>query len=106
LSWAGRSDIECRAPDGAGAAWWDRPSVHFKEESINVFKKCTGLVLLPLLLVAGSASAELKIAVIDTQRALLESEEAQQLMQTAQTDLEGRIRTSCNTLGQEIHEAA
>jgi len=66
-----------------------------------VLKKCTGGILLPLLLVAGSAFAELKIAVIDTQRALLESEEARQLMQSAQTDLQGD-QTQLQTLGQQI----
>jgi outer membrane protein len=68
-----------------------------------VFKKCTGFMLLPLLLVAGSAFAELKIAVIDTQRALLESEEAQQLMQAAQSDLQGD-QTQLQGLGQEIQK--
>lgn len=54
-----------------------------------------------LLLVSAGAVAELKIAVLDTQRALLESEEAQDLMQGAQTDLEGD-QNRVNALGQEI----
>jgi|SRR6056297_2079300 outer membrane protein len=54
-----------------------------------------------LLLVSAGAAAELKIAVLDTQRALLESAEAQELMQTAQFDLEGD-QNRVNALGQEI----
>lgn len=64
-------------------------------------KKYLSWSLLALLLAATGAAAELKIAVLDTQRALVESEEARQLMQSAQFDLEeeqGRL----NTLGQEI----
>jgi outer membrane protein len=70
---------------------------------INVFNKFKGWMLLPLLLVAGGAFAELKIAVIDTQRALLESEEAKQLMQSAQSDLQGD-QTQLQTLGQDIQK--
>jgi outer membrane protein len=66
-----------------------------------VFKKSTGWILLPLMLVAGSAFAEIKIAVIDTQRALLESEEAKQLMQSAQEDLKDD-QSQLQTLGQQI----
>jgi outer membrane protein len=54
-----------------------------------------------VLLGAGTAAAELKIAVLDTQRALLESEEAQSLMASAQTDLEGD-QNEVNELGLEI----
>jgi outer membrane protein len=68
-----------------------------------VLKKLTGAMLLPLLLVAGGAFAELKIAVIDTQRALLESEEAKQLMQSAQSDLQGD-QGQLQSLGQEIQK--
>ena len=57
--------------------------------------------LLSLALLAGSAAAELKIAVLDTQRALMESEEARQLMQTAQQELENE-QNEVNALGQEI----
>lgn len=67
----------------------------------NVFKKGMGWLVLPLLLVAGGAAAELKIAVIDTQRALLESEEARQLMQAAQSELQGD-QNQLQTLGQQI----
>jgi outer membrane protein len=41
-----------------------------------------------LLFAAGSAAAELKIAVLDTQRALVESEEAQALLAQAQQELQ------------------
>jgi len=40
------------------------------------------------LLAAGTAAAELKIAVIDTQRALIESEEAQEILKRIQSDLQ------------------
>jgi len=66
-----------------------------------VVNKSIGGLLLPLLLAAGSALAEVKIAVIDTQRALLESEEAKQLMQAAQNDLKPD-QTQLQTLGQQI----
>jgi outer membrane protein len=65
-----------------------------------VKKVLSGSVLL-LLLAASAASAELKIAVLDTQRALLESEEAKQLLQSAQTDLE-KEQNDVNALGAEI----
>ena len=54
-----------------------------------------------LILAAGPVAAELKIAVLDTQRALVESEEAQGLLQQAQQELqteEARVKT----LGEEI----
>lgn len=54
----------------------------------RVYKKLTVFSLL-LLLAGGAAAAELKIAVLDTQRALLESEEAQKLLKQAQSDLQG-----------------
>jgi outer membrane protein len=41
-----------------------------------------------LLFAAGAAAAELKIAVLDTQRALVESEEAQALLAQAQQELQ------------------
>jgi outer membrane protein len=65
-----------------------------------VLKKLLGLVL---LVAAGSAFGELKIAVIDTQRAMLESDEAKQLMQAAQTELQGE-QSSLQALGQEIQK--
>jgi outer membrane protein len=65
-----------------------------------VLKKLLGLVL---LVAAGSAYGELKIAVIDTQRAMLESEEAKALMQAAQTELQGE-QSALQSLGQEIQK--
>jgi outer membrane protein len=64
-------------------------------------KSVFGSLLLLSLLAAGAAAAELKIAVLDTQRALIESEEAQQLLRSAQTELEGE-QQQVNTLGAEI----
>lgn len=66
-----------------------------------MIKKCVKGSLLLLLVAAGAASAELKIAVLDTQRALIESEEAQQLLRQAQTELEGE-QQQVNALGAEI----
>lgn len=66
-----------------------------------MIKKYLSWSLLAVLLAASGAAAELKVAVLDTQRALVESQEAQELMRSAQFDLEeeqGRL----NTLGQEI----
>ncbi len=54
-----------------------------------------------LILAAGPAAAELKIAVIDTQRALVASEEAQSLLQQAQQELQVEEET-VKTLGEEI----
>ncbi len=53
-----------------------------------MYKKLTISSLLLFLFVAGSAAAELKIAVLDTQRALVESEEAQALLAQAQEELQ------------------
>jgi outer membrane protein len=66
-----------------------------------VIKKCVNGSMLLLLLAAGVASAELKIAVLDTQRALIESEEAQQLLRSAQVELEAE-QQQVNALGAEI----
>ncbi len=51
-----------------------------------MYKKLTIMIL--LLFAATSAAAELKIAVLDTQRALVESEEAQALLAQAQQELQ------------------
>ena len=59
------------------------------------------LLVVFLLLGATGAAAELKIAVLDTQRALLESEEARQLLQAAQSELE-KEETEVKNLGDEI----
>ncbi len=53
------------------------------------------------LFAAGGVAAELKIAVLDTQRALLESEEAQRLMEDTQTALKDD-QDEVNALGEEI----
>ena len=53
-----------------------------------MYKKLTIWSMLVLLFAATSASAELKIAVLDTQRALIESEEAQALLAQAQQELQ------------------
>ena len=57
--------------------------------------------LVPLLLVAGVASAELKIAVLDTQRALVESEEAKVLLSRAQEELQ-KEENEVRSLGEQI----
>jgi outer membrane protein len=54
-----------------------------------------------LLLIAGPAAAELKIAVLDTQRALVESEEAKKLLSQAAAELQGE-EGQVRTLGEEI----
>lgn len=54
-----------------------------------------------LILAAGSAVAELKIAVLDTQRALVASEEAQSLLQQAQQELQAEEQ-AVKSLGEEI----
>lgn len=54
-----------------------------------------------LLLAAGSAAAEMKIAVLDTQRALVESQEAQQLLKRAQEELQSE-ENEVKALGEEI----
>lgn len=54
-----------------------------------------------LILAAGPAAAELKIAVLDTQRALVASEEAQALLQQAQQELQAEEET-VKSLGEEI----
>ena len=53
-----------------------------------MYKKLTIWSLLLLLFAAGPVAAELKIAVLDTQRALVESEEAQALLAQAQEELQ------------------
>ncbi len=54
-----------------------------------------------LILAAGPAVAELKIAVLDTQRALVASEEAQSLLQQAQQELQAEEQ-AVKSLGEEI----
>ena len=54
-----------------------------------------------LTLSAGVASAELKVAVLDTQRALVESEEAKILLKRAQEELQ-KEEDTVRSLGEEI----
>lgn len=54
-----------------------------------------------LTLGAGVASAELKVAVLDTQRALVESEEAKILLKRAQEELQ-KEEDQVRSLGEEI----
>ncbi|MEM1432776.1 MAG: OmpH family outer membrane protein [Pseudomonadota bacterium] len=53
------------------------------------------------LLASGSAAAELKIAVLDTQRALAESEEAKNLIKTINRELKSE-QDEVQTLGESI----
>ena len=67
-------------------------------------KRFTQLALLGLCLGgAALAAAEFKIAVLDTQRALGSSEEAQALMEQAQADLKKEV-DEVNSLGEEIQQ--
>ena len=52
-----------------------------------MIKKLANWSVLVFVLAAGTAAAELKIAVLDTQRALVESEEAKQLLADAEKAL-------------------
>ena len=53
-----------------------------------MIKKLANWSVFFLVLAAGTAAAELKIAVLDTQRALVESEEAQTLLAQAEKELQ------------------
>ena len=66
-----------------------------------MIKKLANVSSLLLLLVAGSAAAELKIAVLDTQRALVESEEAKVISQQIQDELQSE-EAEVKALGEEI----
>ena len=59
-----------------------------------MIKKLLSLSTLVLCLVAGSAVAELKIAVLDTQQALIESEEAQSISKQIQEELQSDEATA------------
>jgi outer membrane protein len=65
---------------------------------INKFARWLLVLLLPF---GGIAVAELKVAVLNTQRALLGSEEAKVLMQRAQTELQ-KEEEAVRSLGDEI----
>ncbi len=66
-----------------------------------MIKKLTICSLVLLAFAAPLAAAELKIAVLDTQRALLSSEEAKSLMEQVQQELE-QEQARVNELGDEI----
>ncbi len=59
--------------------------------------------LLALVLVAGTAAAELKVAVLDTQRALAESEEAKALIERINRELKNE-QEEVQTLGESIRK--
>lgn len=65
--------------------------------------KLAGLALCGLLLAAPFAAAELKIAVLDTQRALISTEEAQTLLEQAQSELQEK-EAELNALGEQIQK--
>ena len=66
-----------------------------------MYKKLTIWSMFLLLFAAGTAAAEMKIAVLDTQRALVESEEAQALLAQAQQELQAE-QDQLQTLNDEI----
>jgi len=66
-----------------------------------VIKKLAIWSVVLLWPLAGVAAAELKIAVLDTQRALVESEEAKVLLEKAQKDLQ-KEEDEVRTLGESI----
>jgi outer membrane protein len=66
-----------------------------------VIKNLTRHSLWILLLFAGAAAAELKIAVLDTQRALVESDEAKALLEQAAQELQAE-EAAVQELGESI----
>jgi outer membrane protein len=66
-----------------------------------VIKNWTRHSLWILLLIAGTAAAELKIAVLDTQRALVESDEAKALLEQAARELQAE-ESAVQELGESI----
>jgi outer membrane protein len=66
-----------------------------------VLKKLATCSLLSLFLFAGAVSAELKIAVIDTNSALVNSEEAKDLLKAIQAELQ-KDEQDVNTLADEV----
>lgn len=70
-----------------------------------MIKKFSSWSLLGLLLAASGAAAELNVAVLDTQRALLQSEEAKKLLEAAQSELQGE-QDRINALGTDIQGLA
>ena len=69
-----------------------------------MYKKLTIWSSWLLLFAAGTAAAELKIAVLDTQRALVESEEAQALLAQAQEELQAE-QDQLQALNEDLKEA-
>ena len=66
-----------------------------------MIKNLTRHSLWILLLVTGAAAAELKIAVLDTQRALVESDEAKALLEQAARELQAE-ESAVQELGESI----
>lgn len=66
-----------------------------------MFKKYFSWSLLTLLVAASGAAAELKVGVLDIQRALMASAEAQEFLESTQTDLQGE-QDEFNTLQKDI----
>ena len=66
-----------------------------------MIKKLANWSLFSLMLAAGTVAAELKIAVLDTQRALVESEEATALLAQAEKELQ-QEQTEVTDLRDEI----
>lgn len=68
---------------------------------IFLIKKITICSLVLLVFTAPLAAAELKIAVLDTQRAIAQSEEVKSLLEIVQEELQSE-QENVNTLGDEI----
>ena len=68
---------------------------------MNIRLAFAGLALWGFLFAAPLAAAELKIAVLDTQRALVSTEEAQALLEQAQSELQ-KEEADFNALAEEI----
>ena len=66
-----------------------------------MIRKLVPWALLGFVLWASSSAAELKIAVLDTQRALVSSEEAKELLEQLQNELQ-KDEDAVNALGDEI----
>ncbi len=67
----------------------------------RLWVKFAGLALFGVLLTPPSMAAELKIAVLDTQRALVSTEEAQSLMERVQSELQAD-EEQLSSLGEAI----
>ena len=102
MSWAGHSEVECAAliPKKRQQSRGVSGRVKSLRRSV-VIKKLAVWSLFLLTLGAGVASAEVKVAVLDTQRALVESEEAKILLKRAQEELQ-KEEDEVRALGEEI----